>query len=56
MGLAVGAFALGCAGAALLYSQVSVWCFVVPPVLAAISLALSPRAPVTSRSWSKPGA
>jgi uncharacterized membrane protein YoaK (UPF0700 family) len=34
------AFALGCAAAALLYAKFGVWCFVVPPVLAAISVTL----------------
>ncbi len=36
----VGAFAVGCAAAALLFSQVSVWCFVVPPLLAAVGLTM----------------
>ena len=31
-------FALGCGAAALLYTRHSVWCFVVPPVLAALAL------------------
>ncbi|WP_430390114.1 YoaK family protein [Dyella sp. 20L07] len=34
MCFAVLAFALGCAAAALLYAFTSMWCFVVPPVLA----------------------
>ena len=34
------AFALGCAAAALLYARFGVWCFVVPPMLAAASLCL----------------
>ena len=33
MGLAVLAFAIGCAAAALLYAWTSMWCFAVPPVL-----------------------
>jgi uncharacterized membrane protein YoaK (UPF0700 family) len=32
------AFALGCAAAALLSMQFGVWCFVVPPILACLSL------------------
>jgi uncharacterized membrane protein YoaK (UPF0700 family) len=31
-------FALGCGAAALLYARYSVWCFVVPPLLATLSL------------------
>lgn len=34
----VAGFALGCAGGAILYSQVSMWCFVVPPILAALPI------------------
>jgi uncharacterized membrane protein YoaK (UPF0700 family) len=37
----VGAFAVGCACAALLYARVNVWCFAVPPLLAAASVALA---------------
>ena len=36
----VAVFAAGCAAAALLYNQVNVWCFVVPPVLAACAVLL----------------
>jgi len=36
----VGAFALGCAAAALAYTEFGVWCFVVPPVLALLALLL----------------
>jgi len=36
----VGAFALGCAAAALAYAEFSVWCFVVPPLLALPALVL----------------
>jgi uncharacterized membrane protein YoaK (UPF0700 family) len=43
MATGVAAFALGCAAGALVYSQVNVWCFVVPPLLAAISIRLSWR-------------
>jgi uncharacterized membrane protein YoaK (UPF0700 family) len=32
------AFAAGCAAAALLYARFGVWCFLAPPILAAISL------------------
>ena len=31
-------FALGCAAAALLYSQFRMWCFVVPPLLALVPI------------------
>jgi len=40
MATSVGAFALGCAAAALLFSRISVWCFVVPPMLAAVGVAM----------------
>jgi uncharacterized membrane protein YoaK (UPF0700 family) len=36
----IGAFAAGCAAAALLYAHVGVWCFVIPPVLGAAALFL----------------
>ncbi|MDQ0571192.1 uncharacterized membrane protein YoaK (UPF0700 family) [Variovorax paradoxus] len=36
----VAVFAAGCAAAALIYSRVNVWCFVVPPVLAACAVLL----------------
>jgi uncharacterized membrane protein YoaK (UPF0700 family) len=35
MAISVAAFAAGCAAAALLYATINVWCFVIPPVLAA---------------------
>jgi len=38
MGLAVLAFALGCAGGAVFYAFGGMWCFVVPPVLALAAL------------------
>ena len=38
MSVAVLAFAIGCALGALLYAFGSMWCFVVPPILAAIAL------------------
>jgi uncharacterized membrane protein YoaK (UPF0700 family) len=31
-------FAVGCAAAALLYAHYNVWCFLVPPLLAGLSL------------------
>jgi uncharacterized membrane protein YoaK (UPF0700 family) len=40
MALAVAWFAAGCAAAALIYAQWNVWCFAVPPVLAALSVVL----------------
>jgi uncharacterized membrane protein YoaK (UPF0700 family) len=36
----IGAFAAGCAAAALLYAHVGVWCFVIPPMLGAAALFL----------------
>lgn len=36
-------FALGCGAAALLYARVGAWCFVVPPLVSALSLALAIR-------------
>jgi uncharacterized membrane protein YoaK (UPF0700 family) len=36
-------FALGCGAAALLYARVGVWCFVVPPLAGAVSLAFAIR-------------
>ncbi|MFL6699224.1 MAG: YoaK family protein [Vitreoscilla sp.] len=38
MGINVGAFALGCAAGALLFSQFRMVCFVVPPLLAVVPL------------------
>jgi uncharacterized membrane protein YoaK (UPF0700 family) len=38
MAVAVLAFAVGCAGGALFYAFGGMWCFVVPPVLAAAAL------------------
>lgn len=40
MSLAVAWFAAGCAAAALLYARWDVWCFAVPPVLAACTVLL----------------
>nr|WP_035691998.1 YoaK family protein [Bradyrhizobium elkanii] len=39
-------FAVGCGAAALLYARYGVWCFVVPPGLAAISLLLRLASPI----------
>jgi uncharacterized membrane protein YoaK (UPF0700 family) len=38
MTAAVVAFAVGCAGAALLYAQTGVYCFLVPPLLGIATL------------------
>jgi uncharacterized membrane protein YoaK (UPF0700 family) len=38
----VSAFALGCAAGAVLYDRFGMWCFAVPPVLAAVPILLSP--------------
>jgi uncharacterized membrane protein YoaK (UPF0700 family) len=40
MSLSVAAFAFGCAAAALLFAQVGVWCFVVPPLVGLTTLTL----------------
>ncbi len=37
----VAAFALGCAGGAVLYSQLGMWCFAVPPILAAVPILMN---------------
>jgi uncharacterized membrane protein YoaK (UPF0700 family) len=37
----VAAFALGCAGSAILYNQVGMWCFTVPPILAAVPILMN---------------
>jgi hypothetical protein len=31
-------FAIGCGAAALLYARFNVWCFVLPPIVAILSL------------------
>jgi uncharacterized membrane protein YoaK (UPF0700 family) len=38
----VAGFALGCAGGAILYSQISMWCFAIPPILAMIPILMTP--------------
>ncbi|KIU43343.1 MULTISPECIES: YoaK family protein [Bradyrhizobium] len=43
------AFALGCASAALLYARFGVWCFVLPPALACVSLFLRMTTEAESR-------
>jgi uncharacterized membrane protein YoaK (UPF0700 family) len=45
MSSSVAAFALGCAVAALLYAKTGVWCFAIPPVLAACTLWLGESVP-----------
>jgi len=49
MSISVAAFAVGCAAGALLYAGVNVWCFVVPPGLAAIGIYLARNTPKSSR-------
>jgi hypothetical protein len=34
-------FAIGCAMAALLYARTGVWCFMVPPLIAVITLVIA---------------
>lgn len=50
MSINILAFALGCGAAALLYVKFGVWCFVVPPVLAVVALALRLAEPTTPAS------
>jgi uncharacterized membrane protein YoaK (UPF0700 family) len=38
MSTSIIVFAIGCGAAALLYTRLNVWCFVVPPVLAGLAL------------------
>jgi uncharacterized membrane protein YoaK (UPF0700 family) len=45
MSSSVAAFAIGCAAAALLYAKQGIWCFAIPPVLAAGSLWLGESLP-----------
>ncbi|MGY8661392.1 YoaK family protein [Bradyrhizobium sp. UFLA05-109] len=45
MGMNVLVFALGCGAAALLFMQFGVWCFVIPPILAALCLIARVAAP-----------
>jgi uncharacterized membrane protein YoaK (UPF0700 family) len=47
MSASVGAFAAGCAAAALIYAKQGVWCFAIPPLLAAGSLWMGESAPQT---------
>jgi uncharacterized membrane protein YoaK (UPF0700 family) len=44
MSIAVTAFAIGCAAAALCFSRFGEWCFIIPPALAAIAVILPPPA------------
>lgn len=48
MSMSVGAFAAGCAAAALSYAFHGTWCFVVPPILAICALCLPDAAPPRS--------
>jgi uncharacterized membrane protein YoaK (UPF0700 family) len=50
MSIAVAAFASGCALAAILFSRVHIWCFVIPPVVALIEVIIEPRADHPLRS------
>ena len=45
MSSSVAAFAVGCAVAALLFAKTGVWCFAIPPVLAACTLWLGESVP-----------
>jgi uncharacterized membrane protein YoaK (UPF0700 family) len=48
MAASVGAFALGCAAAALLFAQFGMWCFVLPPLIGIGTLTLRMAAFETS--------
>jgi len=60
MSLAVASFAAGAAAAALLFSVFGTWCFVVPPVVAALARfaapSSSPPAPLASAALKTSGA
>jgi uncharacterized membrane protein YoaK (UPF0700 family) len=66
MAAAVAWFAAGCAAAALIYARWNVWCFAVPPVLAACAVVLqrsthegdpaAPAAPAASAASAAPAA
>jgi len=45
MSVSVTAFAAGCAAAALIYAKQGIWCFVLPPVIAACTLWLGESIP-----------
>ncbi len=45
MAVSVTAFAAGCAAAALIYAKQGIWCFVLPPVIAACTLWLGESIP-----------
>jgi uncharacterized membrane protein YoaK (UPF0700 family) len=47
MSSSIAAFAVGCAAAALFYAKQGIWCFAIPPLLAACSLWLGESAPET---------
>jgi uncharacterized membrane protein YoaK (UPF0700 family) len=45
MSSSVAAFAAGCAAAAFLFAQQGIWCFAIPPILAACTLLLGESLP-----------
>ena len=45
MSSGVAAFAMGCAAAALLYAKQGIWCFAIPPIVAACTLWLGESLP-----------
>jgi uncharacterized membrane protein YoaK (UPF0700 family) len=45
MSVSVTAFAAGCAAAALIYAKQGIWCFVLPPLIAACTLWLGESIP-----------
>ena len=49
MAVNVAAFALGCGAAALLFTRVGSWCFVVPPIIAALALVMRMVGPSPAR-------
>jgi uncharacterized membrane protein YoaK (UPF0700 family) len=48
MSVTVVVFALGCGAAALLFMRLEMWCFVLPPILAGLSLAVRIAEPAES--------
>ena len=50
MSTSVGAFALGCAAGAVLFAGLNVWCFTIPPVLAAIGIVMERRGRLAPRA------
>ncbi len=48
MSMSVAGFAMGCAAAALIYAKQGIWCFAIPPIVAACTLWLGESLPEKS--------